>query len=407
MSDKKVTIVAGTFNKFHVGHEALINAALNTDNNVLIGVMTDDFAASTRDTVIPYDIRHKRVINYLLNCRADFNRISLVPMNDCMGDVDKHPEYDTIVVSEETAGSVDKLNEIREKAGLQPLKVKVIPIITDENGEKISSSNIMSGKIDKYGRYTHRLSATMLGTSGGQSSPERASAGIIVSFKNHNVLFDCGDLTSLQMMRAKVKVSDIHAIFISHAHIDHYIGLPMLIMHHMMLQCRTKPLSVYAPKMVIDAIKPMFDNYPIPAPFNVEFVELTDGFSMNISGMNIRAFKVSHSVENSFGFAVVSENSQKIVYSGDTGPCENTVLNARDANILFHEATFANSYAKELHGHSTIKDAIQVGIDAQVHRVILTHISLRYHTDMDLYRSDIPSNTIPVDVGEDLMRYTV
>ncbi len=52
------------------------------------------------------------------------------------------PEYDGLVVSQETYENAVKLNENREKIGLEPLILIVIPIFKDKNNQKISSTSI-------------------------------------------------------------------------------------------------------------------------------------------------------------------------------------------------------------------------------------------------------------------------
>ena len=59
------------------------------------------------------------------------------------------PEYDGLIVSQETYENALKLNENREKKGLKPLILIVIPLIRDENNNKISSTSIREKKIKK------------------------------------------------------------------------------------------------------------------------------------------------------------------------------------------------------------------------------------------------------------------
>ena len=69
-----------------------------------------------------------------------------------------------------------------------------------------------------------------------------------------------------------------------------------------------------------------------------------------------------------------------IVYTGDTRPSEEIVRLASGADLLIHEATFADNLierAKE-DGHSTFSQAAGVATEAGVMRLILTHISSRY-----------------------------
>ncbi|KAE8703229.1 F-box/WD repeat-containing protein 7-like [Hibiscus syriacus] len=70
----------------------------------------------------------------------------------------------------------------------------------------------------------------------------------------------------------------------------------------------------------------------------------------------------------------------KVVYSGDTRPCSETIEASEGAAILIHEATFEDGMAGEAiaKNHSTTKEAIDVGNSADAYRIILTHFSQRY-----------------------------
>jgi ribonuclease Z len=76
----------------------------------------------------------------------------------------------------------------------------------------------------------------------------------------------------------------------------------------------------------------------------------------------------------------------KIAYSGDTIPCEEMVILAKDADLLIHEATYKNEDNDKAikNTHSTSKGAAQIAKEANVSRLILTHISTRYTKIDDL-----------------------
>jgi ribonuclease Z len=71
---------------------------------------------------------------------------------------------------------------------------------------------------------------------------------------------------------------------------------------------------------------------------------------------------------------------RKIVLSGDTVPCEALALAAHRADVLVHEATFADDGPERtgLTSHSTARGAAELARDAQVRTLALTHASSRY-----------------------------
>jgi ribonuclease Z len=74
------------------------------------------------------------------------------------------------------------------------------------------------------------------------------------------------------------------------------------------------------------------------------------------------------------------EKGLKIVYSGDTRPCDNMREAAKDADILIHEAMYTeeHSHLSDERGHSTAKQAAEIALDANVRLLVLTHYSPRY-----------------------------
>ncbi|GJP55829.1 hypothetical protein CLOM_g14854 [Closterium sp. NIES-68] len=74
------------------------------------------------------------------------------------------------------------------------------------------------------------------------------------------------------------------------------------------------------------------------------------------------------------------EDSWKLVYSGDTRPCDTVRVASRGATVLIHEATFEDDLQHEAiaRRHSTTSEAVQVGASAPAYRTILTHFSQRY-----------------------------
>ncbi|HET6405812.1 MAG TPA: MBL fold metallo-hydrolase, partial [Candidatus Thermoplasmatota archaeon] len=74
-----------------------------------------------------------------------------------------------------------------------------------------------------------------------------------------------------------------------------------------------------------------------------------------------------------------TRRGRKVVYTGDCVPSEHTVELAQGADILIHEATYANDFPDaNKHGHSTAAQAAFIAKAARASRLFLTHISPRY-----------------------------
>lgn len=80
---------------------------------------------------------------------------------------------------------------------------------------------------------------------------------------------------------------------------------------------------------------------------------------------------------NGFIFGV---NGKRVVFSGDTKPCDLLVEEGQDADLLVHEATFEDGHEADAlkKKHSTMGQAVEIGRKMKARHVILTHFSARY-----------------------------
>ncbi|MEE9378577.1 MAG: pantetheine-phosphate adenylyltransferase [Candidatus Lokiarchaeia archaeon] len=141
---KKVGL-GGTFDHLHEGHKYLLKTALSISEIVEIGLTSQDLLKNKKfsSKLEEYETRKENLITYL-NSIADLKRIIIVEISN-WSEMDKYaqdPEYDGLVVSQETYDNALKLNENRVKKGLDPLVLIVIPLLKDEKNNKISSTSI-------------------------------------------------------------------------------------------------------------------------------------------------------------------------------------------------------------------------------------------------------------------------
>jgi len=274
------------------------------------------------------------------------------------------------------------------------------------------------------------LSLRFLGTSASRPTVERGVSSIAVVREGETFLFDCGEGTQRQMMRYGVAFS-LRDIFFSHMHVDHMLGVVGL-MRTMALQGREDALRLWGPVGSTKILRRAETLGADRVGFPVEYRELAPGESVRRDGYAIVAFAADHMRTPALGFALVEElrlgrfnpdrarelgipegpmwgrlhrgmavtlddgreigpdqlvgptrPGRKLVITGDTRPCDATAEAAAGADLLVHEATFADEDAPRAAetGHTTAREAAQIAAQAGVRRLLLTHISARYSRD--------------------------
>lgn len=268
------------------------------------------------------------------------------------------------------------------------------------------------------------IELTFLGTGSAVPLPTRMHPGIHIKYGKNGFLFDCGEATQVQMKKAKISAVKISHIFITHWHGDHFLGLPGLI-QSMNLENRTTPLTVFGPEGIYDISEKIQGLGEYSENYEVIWKQVSKGVMLENNDAIVSAFPVEHGVP-AFGYIfqekpkrnldeeklkslgvpqgplwgelqksndvnwkgkIISPDdvskqvvSRKIVYTGDTRPCESTIKAAENADILIHDSTFSNDVmdrAKET-GHSTAKEAAEIAMEAGVKQLVLTGFSKRY-----------------------------
>jgi ribonuclease Z len=269
------------------------------------------------------------------------------------------------------------------------------------------------------------LSVTFLGTGGAVPSARRNTASVLVARGGERLLIDCGEGTQRQM-QASTGLVQVDEIYLTHFHADHILGLPGLLKTYDLTE-RTRPLTIYGPRGLVDLFRTLH-RLVGRLDFKLELVELEPGDSMALDGADLRAFPVEHSVR-ALGYSLVENDrpgrfdpdaakrlgvkegpafaalqrgeavagslgpvrpddvlgearlGRKLVVTGDTAPCRATVEAARGADLLVHDASFAEEEAQRAvdTGHSTVGQAAAVARQADVKMLALVHVSSRYH----------------------------
>jgi pantetheine-phosphate adenylyltransferase len=137
--------MGGTFDHLHEGHKFLLKTALSISEFVEIGLTTQSLLENKEfySELEDYQTRQEKLKDFVKTF-TNLERINIVEIKnwDDMNRYAQDPEYEGLVVSQETYENAVKLSEIREKIGLKPLILIVIPIFRDKNNQKLSSTSI-------------------------------------------------------------------------------------------------------------------------------------------------------------------------------------------------------------------------------------------------------------------------
>ncbi|WP_103020583.1 ribonuclease Z [Salinibacter altiplanensis] len=297
-----------------------------------------------------------------------------------------------------------------------------------------------------------------LGTSSAVPTDERHLSALAIERKGQVLLFDCGEGTQYRLREAGLSWARIDAIFVTHLHGDHCYGLPGLL-STMDLQQRTAPVTLVLPPGGAALLRAVPGVAPERLSFPVHVVEgdaaLGPSAAYEADEVVVDARRLDHGEAVSMGFRVeermrpgrfdpeqagalgvpegpafgrlqrgnpvttpdgTTVNPAQVLgpprpgvavaYVTDTRPCDGGRVLAEEADLLYHDATFADDHAARAHetGHSTARQAATVAREAGAGRLLLGHLSARYPDPTPLER-EARSVFSAAAVAEELRRY--
>jgi len=148
--------LGGTFDPIHDGHRALFDRAFEL-GDVTVGLTSDSLAPKTRSEdryIEPYEERARKLRVELQTFAERYEReFEIRTLTEPTG-IATEPGFDVLVVSPETKAGGERINELREEHGREPLRIEVVDHVRAEDGEIISSTRIVQGEIDEHGNLT-------------------------------------------------------------------------------------------------------------------------------------------------------------------------------------------------------------------------------------------------------------
>ena len=206
---------------------------------------------------------------------------------------------------------------------------------------------------------------------------DRGSPSLVLIIEGSQILFDIGPGTLRQLTRVGTSHERIERIFLTHFHPDHTADLIHFIFaarNHAVLK-RRKPFIITGPYGVarfVAALQDAYGDYLClpPEMMRIEELEVGGMLKKDYGFFRIVAVPTNHT-PNSLAYRVEGPTGKRVVYSGDTGFCDEIVDLARGADLLVLEAAFPEG--REVDGHLTPSQAGRIATLAGVERLVLTH----------------------------------
>jgi ribonuclease Z len=269
------------------------------------------------------------------------------------------------------------------------------------------------------------LELTFLGTAAAVPSRDRMMSCVAVKQGPSVVLFDCAEGTQRQLMLSHMSFMKVDAVFVTHLHGDHILGLPGLL-QTMGMTGRDRPLLLCGPKGFLRSIGMLMEACEGELEYDLDIREVSPGDVIELNSASVSVFATEHGVPSvgylyrekdrpgrldrdraialgltpgpEFSRLVAGETvkgvrpeevigpvrkGMSIAYTGDTVPLDSISEACRGADVLIHEATYCAEEAElaEKNLHSTCVQAADAARKAGVRCLILTHISNRYNSD--------------------------
>jgi ribonuclease BN (tRNA processing enzyme) len=208
----------------------------------------------------------------------------------------------------------------------------------------------------------------MLGVGGGWARPGGAACGYLVRHQGFNLWIDAGTGTMANLQRY-TPLEQVHAVAVSHQHFDHFLDLyPFWLSRWWGDGEKPDPIPLFAPPGMFEhalKLEPKLGD-----AFRLQ--EVVPGSDFEAGPFRVHTASMNHPVPT-LGMRIESDGAA-LAYSADTGPTEELVELARNADLLLCEATWLDVRSEWAPIHLTATQAGHHAASAGVGRLVLTHI---------------------------------
>jgi ribonuclease BN (tRNA processing enzyme) len=245
------------------------------------------------------------------------------------------------------------------------------------------------------------MSLTCLGTSDAFGSAGRHCAGYLLDTRQGCVLLDAGPGVLSALKAQQRSPSEIDAVVLSHLHGDHFGGVAFLILEYCYEAPRSRPLVVVGPP---DTERRVFELYYAlyaemrgkTLPFEIRFVEATDGSATEVVDLRVESFRVPHQeTAVSLGHRVRCGNGS-MVYSGDTAWTPDLLRQSQGADLFLCECS---TFDSEVPRHVRYLDIVANRASFDCGRLLLTHLGREMRTRSGEIPDELANDGLVVEIG--------
>ena len=291
-----------------------------------------------------------------------------------------------------------------------------------------------------------------LGTASSIPTPERNHTAVLLSYKNENLLIDCGEGTQRQFYRAGIFPTKVTRLLITHWHGDHVLGIPGLL-QTLAFSNYSKELQIYGPRGTKYFIAHILKSFKFMYDIKIKINEISTGKIIDEKDFCVYAYKLKHT--NTIGYRFEEKPKRKIIVSKlkkyglkqhpilkrlqegkdivfngkkikadnvtkiikgksvgflfDTGYCSNALKISSNASVLISESTFLTDLearASEV-DHLTAKQAAEIAQKSNSKKLYLLHISRRYKGKENLFLKEAKKYFKNSFIAKDLMKIQI
>jgi len=194
---------------------------------------------------------------------------------------------------------------------------------------------------------------TLLGTGSPTPAMSRFGPGVLIQVGGKNLLIDSGRGTTQRLWQAGLKLGQVDAVFLTHLHSDHVVGLPDLWLTGWLEAAyaqRKGPFVVYGPvgtQNMMEGLRQAFawdiqariaDQNLSPETIKSTATEVQPGQIYEFNGVKVTAIEVNHGdlLHPAFGYRIDYEG-RSVTISGDTRFSENLIKYATGTDLLIHQ----------------------------------------------------------------------